>query len=159
MLNIKHNLPKREPVEISITDLCNKYYELKSKEHLSNLSFKERIHQAHQLTNEFKDRDLYHYRMQVDKGQLLDDGNYTLRNIKQKQVVNLASNSYLDYSKHPAITHACNKSLMDQGVGSGSVPMFAGTYTVHRQLEERLASFTGYESAITFNDVWKSTLP
>ena len=46
------------------------------------------------------------------------------------------------------------EAIAEFGAASGSVPMLAGTTSVHKQLEARLAAFTGYESALTYNSCY-----
>jgi len=63
-------------------------------------------------------------------------------------VVMLASNNYLGLSNHPRIREAARKGLEQFGFGMASVRFICGTQTIHKQLEEKLASFLGVEDAI-----------
>ncbi|MFA5786717.1 MAG: glycine C-acetyltransferase [Actinomycetota bacterium] len=67
-----------------------------------------------------------------------------------KDVVNLASNNYLGLAAHPRLKQAAADSAMKYGAGSGAVRSIAGTMTLHRTLEERLAEFKDVESAVLF---------
>ncbi len=151
MLNLKIYKPSPKIADESISNLCNHYYELKSREKLAQLSFQQRMDLAHGLTQDLKQRNLYHYRMESDRTLHVSNDKAILKNIKYDQAVNLASNNYLDFTMHPEIAHSSSKVMINQGVGSGSVPMLSGTFSVHKDLELKLAKFTGYEAALTFN--------
>lgn len=65
-----------------------------------------------------------------------------------RKVVMLASNNYLGLANHPRIREAARKGLDKYGFGMASVRFICGTQTIHKHLEERLASFLGVEDAI-----------
>lgn len=67
-----------------------------------------------------------------------------------KKVLNFCSNNYLGLANHPRIAAAAVKAIETYGVGPGAVRTIAGTMSPHIELEKRLASFKGVESAITF---------
>jgi glycine C-acetyltransferase len=67
-----------------------------------------------------------------------------------KKVLNFCSNNYLGLANHPRITAAAVKAIETYGVGPGAVRTIAGTMSLHVELDRRLASFKGVESAITF---------
>jgi 8-amino-7-oxononanoate synthase len=66
------------------------------------------------------------------------------------EVIMLGSNSYLSLTTHPRVTAACKEACDRFGYGMGAVSLYAGTSTLHRELESRLASFYGAEDAILF---------
>lgn len=65
-----------------------------------------------------------------------------------KNVVMLASNNYLGLANHPRVREAALKGLKDYGYGLASVRFICGTQPIHRELEEKIASFLGCEDAI-----------
>jgi 8-amino-7-oxononanoate synthase len=67
-----------------------------------------------------------------------------------KPVLLLCSNNYLGLADHPRVRQAAADAAMRWGVGAGGSRLVAGTMTIHRRLEERLAEFTGRESALLF---------
>lgn len=67
-----------------------------------------------------------------------------------RQVVMLGSNSYLDLTRHPKVLEASRNALEKYGYGMGAVSLYAGATDMHRELEERVAAFTGQEDAIVF---------
>ncbi len=67
-----------------------------------------------------------------------------------KKVLNFCSNNYLGLANHPRIAAAAMKAIKTYGVGPGAVRTIAGTMNLHVELDRRLASFKGVESAITF---------
>jgi glycine C-acetyltransferase len=67
-----------------------------------------------------------------------------------RRVLNFCANNYLGLSDHPAVLEAARRALDERGFGLSSVRFICGTQDRHRQLEERLAAFFGFEDAILF---------
>jgi glycine C-acetyltransferase len=67
------------------------------------------------------------------------------------EVVNLCANNYLGLANHPAIREAAHGSIDQFGYGMASVRFICGTQTVHKQLEERLSAFFGFEDTILYS--------
>ena len=67
-----------------------------------------------------------------------------------RPVLMLCSNNYLGLSDHPRVREAAADAAMRWGVGAGSSRTVAGTMTIHRRFEERLADFLGQQAAIVF---------
>ncbi len=67
-----------------------------------------------------------------------------------KPVLLLCSSNYLGLADHPRVREAAADAAMRWGVGAGSSRLVAGTMTLHRRLEERLAEFHGTEAALLF---------
>jgi glycine C-acetyltransferase len=66
-----------------------------------------------------------------------------------KRVLNLCTNNYLGFANHPKLKEAAKKAIDDYGVGPAAVRSIAGTQTLHRQLEQKLAAFKGVEDTIS----------
>jgi 8-amino-7-oxononanoate synthase len=67
-----------------------------------------------------------------------------------KPVLLLCSNNYLGLADHPAVREAAADAAMRWGVGAGASRLVSGTMTIHRRLEERLATFERREAALLF---------
>jgi len=67
-----------------------------------------------------------------------------------KKVLNLCSNNYLGFANDPQLKSSAQKAIETYGVGPAAVRTIAGTTTLHKELERKLALFKGVESAITF---------
>ncbi|MDI6871395.1 MAG: glycine C-acetyltransferase [Bacillota bacterium] len=67
-----------------------------------------------------------------------------------REVVNLSSNNYLGLTTHPKLREAAIRAIEKYGAGSGAVRTIAGTMSLHRELEERLARFKKTEAALVF---------
>jgi 8-amino-7-oxononanoate synthase len=67
-----------------------------------------------------------------------------------KPVLLLCSDNCLGLADHPRVREAAAGAAMRWGVGAGASRLASGTMTIHRRLEERLAEFTGRESALLF---------
>ena len=67
-----------------------------------------------------------------------------------KKVLNLSSNNYLGLANHPQMRLAAKKAMEAYGAGPAAVRTIAGTTSLHKELEHKLAAFKGVESTITF---------
>ncbi|HEX7292075.1 MAG TPA: aminotransferase class I/II-fold pyridoxal phosphate-dependent enzyme, partial [Conexibacter sp.] len=67
-----------------------------------------------------------------------------------KPVLLLCSNNYLGLADHPAVREAAAEAAVRWGVGAGASRLVSGTMTIHRRLEERLASFERRQAALLF---------
>jgi glycine C-acetyltransferase len=72
------------------------------------------------------------------------------------EVIMLTSNNYLGLADHPVIIEAAEKAERDYGYGLASVRFICGTQTIHRELEQRIASFFGTEDAILYGSCWNA---
>jgi len=75
-----------------------------------------------------------------------------------KEVVNLSSNNYLGLTNHPKMREAAKRAIDQFGAGAGAVRPIAGTMTLHRELEEKLARFKGVEAALVFQSGFAANL-
>lgn len=67
-----------------------------------------------------------------------------------RDMINLCANNYLGLANHPALIAAAKTALDDHGYGMASVRFICGTQDLHRELEQRLASFLGHDDTILF---------
>ncbi len=72
------------------------------------------------------------------------------------EVVNLSSNNYLGLANLPEVVAAGRHALDQFGAGTASVRFICGTFTIHRELEQALASLVGCESALTYVSCWNA---
>jgi glycine C-acetyltransferase len=69
-------------------------------------------------------------------------------NVDGKKVLNLCSNNYLGFANHDVLKRRAQKAIDTFGVGPAAVRTIAGTLTLHRELESKLARFKGMEAAL-----------
>ncbi len=69
---------------------------------------------------------------------------------KETAVINLCANNYLGLADHPDIVASAQKAMDQYGYGMASVRFICGTLDYHRQLEEEIAEFTGFDDAILY---------
>ncbi|APH05176.1 glycine C-acetyltransferase [Bacillus weihaiensis] len=67
-----------------------------------------------------------------------------------KEVIQLSSNNYLGLTGHPRLRKAALKAVEKYGAGTGSVRTIAGTFSMHDELEKKLATFKHTEAALVF---------
>jgi glycine C-acetyltransferase len=69
-------------------------------------------------------------------------------------VIVLSSNNYLGLADHPEVVAAGIEGLQRYGAGTASVRFICGTLDIHQRLEEKLASFLRFESALSYVSCW-----
>ncbi|QTN37260.1 glycine C-acetyltransferase [Cognatishimia activa] len=67
-----------------------------------------------------------------------------------RSVINLCANNYLGLADHPDLIKAAQDAMDPKGFGMASVRFICGTQDIHRELEQRLASFLNKDDAILF---------
>lgn len=70
---------------------------------------------------------------------------------KNMAMINFCANNYLGLSNHPTLIDAAKTALDDYGLGMSSVRFICGTQTPHKQLEQKLAKFSGTEDCILYS--------
>jgi glycine C-acetyltransferase len=67
-----------------------------------------------------------------------------------REVINLCANNYLGLADHPELIATAKQAMDDKGFGMASVRFICGTQDIHRDLEQKLASFLGHDDSILF---------
>jgi 8-amino-7-oxononanoate synthase len=67
-----------------------------------------------------------------------------------RTVLLLCSNNYLGLADRTEVREAAAEAALRWGAGAGASRLISGNMEPHRQLEERLAAFKGYEGALLF---------
>jgi len=75
-----------------------------------------------------------------------------------RPVLLLCSDNHLGLADHPRVREAAADAAMRWGAGAGAARSGAGTMTLHRRLEERLAGFLGTDAALLFGSGYLATL-
>ncbi len=70
--------------------------------------------------------------------------------LEGRPVLLLCSNNYLGLADRTEVREAAAEAALRWGAGSGASRLISGSMEPHRALEERLAAFKGYESALLF---------
>lgn len=70
--------------------------------------------------------------------------------VNGKQVLNFCANNYLGLSSHPKTIEAAHKYIDSHGFGMSSVRFICGTQDIHKELEQKLATFLGTEDTILY---------
>src|SRR3954462_1631701 len=92
-----------------------------------------------------REKGLYPYFRPIESGQdteVMIDG---------KRVLMFGSNSYLGLTNHPKIKEAAKIAIDKYGTGCAGSRFLNGTLDIHLELERRLASYVGKESAVLFS--------
>jgi glycine C-acetyltransferase len=67
-----------------------------------------------------------------------------------KEVLVFCANNYLGLSSHPKVIEAAHKGLDSHGFGMSSVRFICGTQDIHKQLEQKIASYFHTEDTILY---------
>lgn len=79
-------------------------------------------------------------------------------NIEGREIILLGSNNYLGLCNDNRLKETVKNAVDKYGVGSGGSRLTTGSYDLHKELEERIASFKGTESALVFNTGYMANL-
>lgn len=67
-----------------------------------------------------------------------------------EEVINFCANNYLGLSNHPEVIQAAKDTMDTHGYGMSSVRFICGTQDIHKELEQRIASFYKTEDTILY---------
>lgn len=70
--------------------------------------------------------------------------------VNGKKVLNFCANNYLGLSSHPKVIEAASHYLDTRGFGMSSVRFICGTQDIHKELEQKIATFLGTEDTILY---------
>ena len=70
--------------------------------------------------------------------------------VNGRTVLNFCANNYLGLSSHPRVIEAAHKAVDNRGYGMSSVRFICGTQDIHRELEQKIATFLGTEDTILY---------
>ncbi|MCC8381314.1 glycine C-acetyltransferase [Xenorhabdus sp. PB30.3] len=66
-------------------------------------------------------------------------------------VINFCANNYLGLANHPDLIAAAKAGMDSHGFGMASVRFICGTQDSHKELENKIAEFLGFEDAILYS--------
>ena len=72
------------------------------------------------------------------------------------EVIILSSNNYLGLCDEPSVVDAGKQALDRFGAGTASVRFICGTFSIHRDLEKKLAAFVETEAALSYVSCWNA---
>ncbi|MEY4592629.1 MAG: hypothetical protein RIR18_1524 [Pseudomonadota bacterium] len=75
-----------------------------------------------------------------------------------RSLLNFASNDYLGLANHPDIAQAIAHGATHWGAGSGASHLVSGHLVPHDELEQNIARFVGFPSALTFSTGYLANL-
>ena len=67
-----------------------------------------------------------------------------------EEVINFCANNYLGLSNHPEVIQAAKDTMDTHGYGMSSVRFICGTQDIHKELEQKIANFYGFEDTILY---------
>jgi glycine C-acetyltransferase len=70
--------------------------------------------------------------------------------VNGRKVLNFCANNYLGLSSHPRVIEAAHRAVDSRGYGMSSVRFICGTQDIHKELEQKIATFLGTEDSILY---------
>ena len=95
-------------------------------------------------------RQLRTWRPSPDGTRLLPANSAPEGDEKQRSLVDLASNDYLNLAQHPELIAAAKEEINRSGVGAGGSRLISGSRPVHYQLETQLASWLEQDRVLLY---------
>ena len=107
-------------------------------------------------------KEAFYVGLQDQLGQLREQGLYKAERVLAsrqgsavvcddgRSLINLCANNYLGLAGDDALVQAAEAATARYGYGLSSVRFICGTQTVHKELEQALATFLGMEDAILY---------
>lgn len=117
---------------------------------IPGLDIMQRADKFEDFVNDCKDRRHFQYKRVALEGsgpkrRIVDPYTGEIRDM-----INMASNDYLNLTRHPKVIDSGRRALEKYGAGAGSVPLLGGTLDIHVELEKKIAKFKGCESALLY---------
>ncbi|MEM7540131.1 MAG: 8-amino-7-oxononanoate synthase [Pseudomonadota bacterium] len=78
--------------------------------------------------------------------------------IDQRTLINFCSNDYLSLANDQRLIAKLSDSFSTHGFGAGASPLLSGRSDTHLELEDRLASYCGFEAALTYSSGYLANL-
>ena len=75
-----------------------------------------------------------------------------------KKEIMIGSNNYLGLTHHPEVREAAKEAIDKYGTGCTGSRFLNGNLEIHEELEEKLARYTGHESALCFSTGMQANL-
>jgi 8-amino-7-oxononanoate synthase len=73
-------------------------------------------------------------------------------------LIDLAGNDYLSLARHPEVIAGAVAAATEYGGGAGASRLVSGSLALHRDLEEQLAAFTGFATALVHSTGYHANL-
>ena len=76
----------------------------------------------------------------------------------ERELINFSSNDYLGLTHHPKVMEAFLKTAESFGCGAGASRLVTGNHLLYQELEDAVARFKGFESALVFTTGYTTNL-
>jgi glycine C-acetyltransferase len=74
----------------------------------------------------------------------------SIKLVNGQEVIIFCANNYLGLSSHPKVIEGAKNALDSRGFGMSSVRFICGTQDIHKELEQKIATFLGTEDTILY---------
>lgn len=80
----------------------------------------------------------------------IEEAGATQVNVGNSKQIMIGSNNYLGLTHHPYVKEKSIKAIEKYGTGCTGSRFLNGNFTIHEELEEKLAKFIGHEAALVY---------
>src|SRR5262245_53785069 len=87
-----------------------------------------------------------------------EDSEGTIVTYEGREIIMIGSNNYLGLTTHPKVREAAIEAVKRYGTSCTGSRFMNGTLAIHKELEERLAAFTGKEACLVFSTGYQTNL-
>jgi 8-amino-7-oxononanoate synthase len=87
-----------------------------------------------------------------------EDSEGTVVKYEGREIIMIGSNNYLGLTTHPKVREAAIDAVRRYGTSCTGSRFMNGSLALHRELEDRLAAFTGKEAALVFSTGFQTNL-
>jgi glycine C-acetyltransferase len=117
---------------------------------LENKNIYERANAFSEFLDYLKESNHFFYRRISTSGSGATINIYDKSSGKEREMIFMASNDYLNLTKHPKTIKAGIDAINKYGTGAGSVPLLGGTLDIHVELENKISKMKKCESALIY---------
>ena len=103
---------------------------------------------------DLKDNGLYKNEYQITGSQSANIEIF--HNKLKKRVLNFCANNYLGLTNNSNLINIAKDSLEKYGIGTASVRFICGTMDIHREFENKISEFLGFEDVISFSSCFSA---
>jgi len=133
---------------------ANKYslYNFTGDPKLEHAEWASRIDMMNSWFTDMKRKNRFLYERQSQNGQKVVTQVKDPVSGEIKEMLNFASNDYLNMTQNPVVWERIEKEMSKYGSGgAGSAPLLSGTMDITEKLEKKLSSIKGMESSIIYS--------
>lgn len=139
---------------------ANKYslYNFTGDPKLENAEWESRMEMMNSWFSDMKSKNRFLYERESVNGSRVVSKVKDPATGELKEMLNLASNDYLNLTQHPNIWKRIQETYEQYGGGAGGVPLLSGSMEIIKDLQKKIAEMKGMESSIVYSSGYGANL-